>query len=376
MSRVDIDQTDLDIMAALDDLGAKASAREIYNYLETLYERRESDDDVPKPRTIRYRLKQLYEKELLHSPRIMTHERKLGLGEHIIELEEVPLKTDNLLRIIEQIPSFYWWTAVYGKYNGYQIHAMYPLTMQHLNKMLLDEMLDAGLIRDFHILDIVDYELKQTDFKNISSDNSLNWNWNSWPGELSNTDMESTRRKLNFTEATGIAQFDYQDVMILEKMLQNSRITQRKLAREIGISEGSVSARIRRMEDEGIIKGYKPAYTPVGDPIYITLYIEIREQPQAVLAKISELPFLIGVSSESMNKHCLKMAISSEILKHFMQRLRDLRPYLTSYFLQYQALIERKSGEHQSVFDLFDAEKNTWVFPVEKYLNLIRSSVE
>lgn len=376
MSRLDIDQTDLDIMAALDELGAKASAREIYDYLETLYETRQSDADLPKPRTIRYRVKQLYEKELLHSPRIMTHERKLGLGEHIIELEEVPSKTDDLLHIIEQTPSFYWWTAVYGKYNGYQIHAMYPLTMQHLNRMLLDEMLDVGLIRDYHILDIVDYELKQTDFQKIASDNSLNWNWNSWPGDLSNTDMESTRLNLNFTEATGIAQFDHQDVMILEKLLQNSRITQRKLAKEIGISEGSVSARIRRMEDEGIIKGYKPAYTPVGDPIYVTLYIEIREQPQAVLAKISELPFLIGVSSESMNKHCLKMALSSEILKHFMQRLRDLRPYLTSYFLQYQALIERKSGAHQSVFDLFDAEKNTWVFPVEKYLNLIRSSVE
>jgi DNA-binding Lrp family transcriptional regulator len=375
MSRLDIDQTDLDIMAALDELGAKASARQIYNYLETLYETRESDSDLPKPRTIRYRLKQMYEKELLHSPRIMTHERKLGLGEHIIEIEEVPSKTEELLHIIEDIPSFYWWTAVYGKYNGYQIHAMYPLTMQHLDKMLLEEMLDVGLIHDYHILDIVDYELKQTDFQKIACDNSLNWNWHSWPGDLSSIDTESSQPDFNFTEATGIAQFDHQDVLILEKMLQNSRITQRKLAEEVGISEGSVSARIRRMEDEGIIKGYKPAYTPVGEPIYITLYIEIREQPRAVLAKISELPFLIGISSESLNKHCLKIALSSEILKHFMERFRGLRPYLKSYFLQYQALIERKSGEHQSVFDLFDSEKNTWVFNVEDYLNLIRSSV-
>ncbi|MBS3795642.1 MAG: winged helix-turn-helix transcriptional regulator, partial [Candidatus Thorarchaeota archaeon] len=328
MSRLDIDQTDLDIMAALDELGAKASAREIHNYLEKLYETRESDSGLPKPRTIRYRLKQLYEKKLLHSPRIMTHERKLGLGEHIIEIEEIPSKTEKLLHIIEDIPSFYWWTAVYGKYNGYQIHAMYPLTMQHLDKMLLEEMLDVGLIHDYHILDIVDYELKQTDFQKIACDNSLNWNWHSWPGDLSSIDTEATRLHLNFTEATGIAQFDYQDVLILEKMLQNSRITQRKLAEDLGISEGSVSARIRRMEDEGIIKGYKPAYTPVGDPIYITLYIEIREQPRAVLAKISELPFLIGISSESLNKHCLKMALSSEILKHFMERFRDLRPYL------------------------------------------------
>ncbi|MFO7835510.1 MAG: winged helix-turn-helix transcriptional regulator [Candidatus Thorarchaeota archaeon] len=375
MSRLDIDQTDLHIMAALDQLGAKTSAREIYNHLKKAYEKGDtkSTTDLPKPRTIRYRLNKLYEKELLHSPRIMTHERKMGLGEHIIEIEEIPSETKRLLRIIEAIPSFYWWTAVYGKYNGYEVHAMYPLTMPNLDRMLLEEMRDVGLISDYHILDIVDYELKTTDFHRIQPDNSLNWDWQSWPGDFTSINPEDIPLDLNFSKGTGVAQFDHQDVLILEKMIQNSKITQRKLAKELELSEGSVSARIRRMENEGIIKGYKPAYTPGGERIHVALYIEIAKNPWAVLAKISELPFLIGISAESLNKYCLKIGISSGIFKHFMDRFHVLRPYLKSYFLQYQALLRRKSGEHESVFDLFDSEKNTWVIPVDDSLDLIRS---
>jgi DNA-binding Lrp family transcriptional regulator len=49
---------------------------------------------------------------------------------------------------------------------------------------------------------------------------------------------------------------DQTDVEILENLLKDGRLSGRQMARKIGVSVGTVIAKIRRMEQSGLIKGY------------------------------------------------------------------------------------------------------------------------
>lgn len=49
---------------------------------------------------------------------------------------------------------------------------------------------------------------------------------------------------------------DQTDVKILENLLSDARLSSRQIARKTGVSVGTVIAKTRRMERNGIIKGY------------------------------------------------------------------------------------------------------------------------
>jgi len=49
---------------------------------------------------------------------------------------------------------------------------------------------------------------------------------------------------------------DKTDVKILEALILDARLSSRQMARQCGVSIGTVLSRIKRMEKEGVIKGY------------------------------------------------------------------------------------------------------------------------
>ena len=55
---------------------------------------------------------------------------------------------------------------------------------------------------------------------------------------------------------------DETDRALLAAMLEDARTSQRALARKVGIAQGTVLNRIRRMEEAGIIKGYSVILDP------------------------------------------------------------------------------------------------------------------
>ncbi|MEM3462719.1 MAG: Lrp/AsnC family transcriptional regulator [Candidatus Bathyarchaeia archaeon] len=51
-------------------------------------------------------------------------------------------------------------------------------------------------------------------------------------------------------------EFDELDLKILAELLRDSRLSFRQIAKRVGSSVGTVLSRVRRMEKEGVIKGY------------------------------------------------------------------------------------------------------------------------
>jgi DNA-binding Lrp family transcriptional regulator len=69
---------------------------------------------------------------------------------------------------------------------------------------------------------------------------------------------------------------DETDRALLAAMLEDARTSQRALARKVGIAQGTVLNRIRRMEEAGIIKGYSVILDPASMGWTMTIMAGLR----------------------------------------------------------------------------------------------------
>lgn len=75
---------------------------------------------------------------------------------------------------------------------------------------------------------------------------------------------------------------DAVDRKILNALIENARISNAELARLVGLSAPSVSERIKRLEEAGIIGGYTITINPEALGLPISAWLRIRPVPGAL----------------------------------------------------------------------------------------------
>jgi Lrp/AsnC family transcriptional regulator, leucine-responsive regulatory protein len=78
------------------------------------------------------------------------------------------------------------------------------------------------------------------------------------------------------------------NVRILDELQRNPRLTMKELGRRIGMSSPAITERVHRLEESGVIKGYRLDVNPVALGLPIAAYIRIRPNP-GQLPRIAEL---------------------------------------------------------------------------------------
>jgi len=81
---------------------------------------------------------------------------------------------------------------------------------------------------------------------------------------------------------------DAVNVRLLEELQRDPRLTMSELGRRVGMSSPAVTERIRRLEEAGVIRGYRLDLNPAALGLPIGVYIRIRPDP-GQLPKIAEL---------------------------------------------------------------------------------------
>ncbi|GAA6182052.1 Lrp/AsnC ligand binding domain-containing protein [Shimia sp. NS0008-38b] len=66
------------------------------------------------------------------------------------------------------------------------------------------------------------------------------------------------------------------DRAILEVLARDGRVSMTDLAREIGLSKSPTQARLRRLEEEGIILGYRALLDPIRLGINHVAFVEVK----------------------------------------------------------------------------------------------------
>lgn len=99
---------------------------------------------------------------------------------------------------------------------------------------------------------------------------------------------QELRKKRIFTYTSFHEEIDTVNRRILEELQSDPRLTMSELGRRIGMSSPAVTERVRRLEEAGVIRGYRLDLNPVALGLPIAAYIRIRPN-SGQLPRIAEL---------------------------------------------------------------------------------------
>src|SRR5260370_13348882 len=99
---------------------------------------------------------------------------------------------------------------------------------------------------------------------------------------------QDLREKRIFSYTSFHEKIDRVNLGVLEELQGDARLTMSELGRGVGMSSPAVTERVRRLEEAGVIQGYRVELNPTALGLPITAYIRIRPSP-GQLSKIAEL---------------------------------------------------------------------------------------
>ena len=116
---------------------------------------------------------------------------------------------------------------------------------------------------------------------------------------------------------------------ILNLLQQNARISNAAIGRKVGISSPAVSERIKKMEDAGLILGYKTIVSPFKADYQLKAIITLR----AFMGKLK--PFLTKVKTYDQVINCYRITgnenIVMEVVLKNQKQLEDFIDELIVY---------------------------------------------
>lgn len=99
---------------------------------------------------------------------------------------------------------------------------------------------------------------------------------------------KESKNQQGFTYASSHELLDEVNLRLLAYLQEDSRLTMSELGRRVGMSSPAVTERVRRMEEAGIIVGYRLELDPAALGLPVAAYIRVRPSP-GQLPKIAEL---------------------------------------------------------------------------------------
>jgi DNA-binding Lrp family transcriptional regulator len=134
------------------------------------------------------------------------------------------------------------------------------------------------------------------------------------------------------TEAAIVMVLNETDMKILQVLLEDARFSSRQIAKKVGISVGTVLSRIKKMEDEGLIKGYSVLmdHEKLGYELTVVMEVTVSKgrliEMENEIAKISNVCSVYDVTGLT-DAFIIAKFKSREELGRFTKRLLAL-PYI------------------------------------------------
>jgi Lrp/AsnC family leucine-responsive transcriptional regulator len=150
--------------------------------------------------------------------------------------------------------------------------------------------------------------------------------------------MKTMRGRVKNMSRIG-ATIDLKDLQIIEALQLNARVRLAELGRQIGLSQPSISERVKRLEEVGIVEGYgaRISYRALG--LGMMAIIRLRtahEHIKACLKRFAEIPNIIEVHRVT-GEDCfiLKVLVPSpESLEMIVDRIAGYGTVTTSVVLR------------------------------------------
>ncbi len=354
-----LDIKDLKIIRALDRYGPETTTKDLSKRLK-----------IP-PRTLRYRLSRMREHKFLQPFRYSTRERRIGLGENIVVFDLSPSETPFPVEFFEKTPAVGWYAFTYGGMNGFLANIVYPLENPTLNVGVFEKLKDAGLISDYTILDLLSYPTKGWDFSKFGSTGRWRWDWQKWYDRidsiLKNGDSDFVFESIEQTQIP----FDSKDVHLIRMLHENPNVTQKQMSLKLDLPISQVRRRFQRLQDSGVILGYKPIFTPFKDTLTLICIIESVSSVDQILTCMYELPYTLDIYVESSTRVGIRIRLSTTDIAGFFRGLDKIRHLADS--LSIQILHNIVSFGSLRLYDLYCASENKWITHSSSYYDWLEN---
>lgn len=92
-----------------------------------------------------------------------------------------------------------------------------------------------------------------------------------------------------YVDSTNMVRISEKDTMIIERLMRDGRIPYTQLARELGVTEAAVRKRIRKLEEMGVIRGYKAVVDPKKIGYNVVALIGFDVEPEVYVSVIERV---------------------------------------------------------------------------------------
>jgi len=120
-------------------------------------------------------------------------------------------------------------------------------------------------------------------------------------------------------------ELDETEIKILRELQKDASISNRRLAKKVEVSTPTISSKIEKLEDMGIIQGYKLHldYDKLGLTKYVLMVDTVPDKLEKVSKEISDMDLTYSI--EELDGISLKVEVFSRDVKHFDSYLEDVR---------------------------------------------------
>ena len=156
----------------------------------------------------------------------------------------------------------------------------------------------------------------------------------------------------------GKIKLDEIDHQILDMLIDNTRIPFTDIAKKLLISAGTVHVRVKKMEEQGIIKGSSLTldYKKLGYSFiaYVGVFLNNTSQTKFVLERINEISYITvaHITTGKFNIFCKIRARSTEHAKEIIFKLDDIEGvFRTETMISLEESINDKKRLMHSIFN-------------------------
>jgi Lrp/AsnC family transcriptional regulator, leucine-responsive regulatory protein len=128
---------------------------------------------------------------------------------------------------------------------------------------------------------------------------------------------------------SGTMSLDDRDLAILSALQRDGRGTFAEVGRAAGLAASSVHERVRKLEQAGVIRGYRAEVDPEAVGLYVTAFVSVTpldpKQPDDLPDRIREFPEVEDCHSVAGDEnYILKVRVrTTGDLEDLLQRLRE-----------------------------------------------------
>ncbi|MBC3191862.1 Lrp/AsnC family transcriptional regulator [Pseudonocardia sp. C8] len=113
---------------------------------------------------------------------------------------------------------------------------------------------------------------------------------------------------------------------MLRMMIEAPRVGVREWARRLGIARGTAQARVKRLEDAGVIRSYRPVLSNVALGMPVLAYVRVnvsQDRLEDTFTDLEQIPELIELNSVAgdVDLVCRVVARDLEHLEALLQRI-------------------------------------------------------